>query len=538
MVGLQSRRLLLGLAAMVAVWSLGVASSVAQTAPVITSAPPALGTVGNGYLHQFQVSPQTPEPTFSVTSGSLPPGVSLSPDGFLTGVPTSAGVFGPTTVCATNSVSPTACQTFTITVLKRSPGLLEAPSPGGPVGTTVRDTVSLVGGYLPTGSVTFRLFSDPACTGEVFSSTNAVDANGTATSDDFTPTQPGTYTWTASYSGDANNNPAASTCAAGNRVTITGGTSTTTPSTSTSTTSPTSTTSTSPTTSTTIMPATTTSAATTTTSTSTSTTSTTTPPTGTTSSTSSSSTTSTSTSTTSTSTSTTTPTSTTAPPAPTTSAPVTTTIAPVTTTTSTTLAPVTTTTPTTVPTTTSTSAPPVTSTTATPATTVTTPTTTTPPAPGPPTIQASPQQVNPGQSVTVAGTGFPPDTPVVAELFSDPVVLGSTATDAAGAFRLVVTVPTTTSPGLHTLRVRTADGTLAAETTLAVTGLTVAAVVSPVVTGGGSLSRTGGDLTGPGRLALGLVVAGFVLVALSWRERSATLPARRPQWPGGRRRWP
>ncbi len=79
--GLHGRRLLLGLAAMVGLWSFGVAPSLAQTGPVITSAPPAVGTVGNGYLHQFQVSPQMPEPTFSVTSGSLPPGVSLSPDG-------------------------------------------------------------------------------------------------------------------------------------------------------------------------------------------------------------------------------------------------------------------------------------------------------------------------------------------------------------------------------------------------------------------------------------------------------------------------
>lgn len=146
--------------------------------------------------------------------------------------------------------------------------------------------------------------------------------------------------------------------------------------------------------------------------------------------------------------------------------------------------------------------------------------------------------MNPGQSVAVTGTGFPPQTPVDAELFSDPVVLGATATDANGALRLVVTIPTDASPGLHTLRVRTADGAVAADTTLAVTGLTAAAVVPPVVTGGGSLSRTGGDLTGPGRLALGLVAAGFGLVGLSWRERSATLPARRPQWPGGRRRWP
>jgi hypothetical protein len=45
----------------------------------------------------------------------------------------------------------------------------------------------------------------------VFSSTTPLVA-GTATSADFTPTAPGTYLWTASYSGDVNNNPASSPC--------------------------------------------------------------------------------------------------------------------------------------------------------------------------------------------------------------------------------------------------------------------------------------------------------------------------------------
>jgi hypothetical protein len=139
--------------------------------------------------------------------------------------------------------------------------------------------------------------------------------------------------------------------------------------------------------------------------------------------------------------------------------------------------------------------------------------------------------------VTITGTGFPPGAPVIAELFSDPVTLGSGAADANGAFRLAVTIPLDTSPGLHTLRVRTADGSVSADTTIAVTG--PGAANRPFVAAGdGSLSRTGSEVIGPARLAFGLVVIGFVLVGMSWKERSATAPhARPPEWRGGRRRW-
>ncbi|MGH9265794.1 MAG: hypothetical protein ACRD1D_13985, partial [Acidimicrobiales bacterium] len=117
-------------------------------------------------------------------------------------------------------------------------------------------------------------------------------------------------------------------------------------------------------------------------------------------------------------------------------------------------------------------------------------------------MQVSPPEAAPGDAVTVTGGGFPPATPVQAELFSDPVLLGTTTTDPGGAFSLVVTIPLDTSPGLHTLRVRVVGGTVQAETTITVT---VPVRVAQQATAGAILSRTGAEVTGPARLAVTLV---------------------------------
>lgn len=105
------------------------------------------------------------------------------------------------------------CLTFT--VAKATPTITTQASAGGPVGTSVTDTATVSGGAGPTGTVTFRLFSDADCTAQVFTSTNAL-SGGTATSGSFTPANPGTYRWTAVYNGDANNDTATSACNAPN----------------------------------------------------------------------------------------------------------------------------------------------------------------------------------------------------------------------------------------------------------------------------------------------------------------------------------
>ncbi|MGD0247385.1 MAG: hypothetical protein ABSB59_44665 [Streptosporangiaceae bacterium] len=110
-------------------------------------------------------------------------------------------------------ISPLASPTFSTT-----------PTPGGPVGALVLDTAALLGGSSPTGTITFNLYGPSAtanCSGTpVDTETVTVTGNGGySTPAGATPSQAGTYWWTASYSGDARNNPAASGCGA-EQVTI------------------------------------------------------------------------------------------------------------------------------------------------------------------------------------------------------------------------------------------------------------------------------------------------------------------------------
>ncbi|MCA1656387.1 MAG: Ig-like domain repeat protein, partial [Actinobacteria bacterium] len=76
------------------------------------------------------------------------------------------------------------------------------------MGKTITDTATLGpapgGAPVPTGTVTFNLYSDAACMTLVTTSTGTLNAAGTASSMPFTAAVPGTYRFTASYSGDAN----------------------------------------------------------------------------------------------------------------------------------------------------------------------------------------------------------------------------------------------------------------------------------------------------------------------------------------------
>ncbi|MEO8847684.1 MAG: FG-GAP-like repeat-containing protein [Casimicrobiaceae bacterium] len=72
------------------------------------------GAIGNAYRYTL-VAAGTPDPRFSVTSGTLPPGISLAPDGLLSGTPTDGGTYVGT-VTAANGVSPEAQQPFSITI--------------------------------------------------------------------------------------------------------------------------------------------------------------------------------------------------------------------------------------------------------------------------------------------------------------------------------------------------------------------------------------------------------------------------------------
>lgn len=93
-----------------------------STAPTISTATPQAGTVGVVYSYTYAAAGSTPI-TFSVTSGVLPNGLSLSASGVISGIPTLAGTYTGI-VTASNGTQPDATQNFSITVVT-----LTSPTP-------------------------------------------------------------------------------------------------------------------------------------------------------------------------------------------------------------------------------------------------------------------------------------------------------------------------------------------------------------------------------------------------------------------------
>ena len=88
-------------------------------------------------------------------------------------------------------------------------------TPGGTVvvgsGGELTDSATLTCGYNETGTITFTLYA-PNGTTVVDTETVTVNGNGSySTPSGYLPTAAGTYQWVASYRGDRNNNPVAST---------------------------------------------------------------------------------------------------------------------------------------------------------------------------------------------------------------------------------------------------------------------------------------------------------------------------------------
>jgi hypothetical protein len=97
---------------------------------------------------------------------------------------------------------------------KASPGMFGTASSNTTVGYTVFDHTNLSGGASPTGTITFRLYApgDTSCSAPVFTTSVPVSGTGSDDSSRYTTARAGTYQWTATYNGDANNNPVATAC--------------------------------------------------------------------------------------------------------------------------------------------------------------------------------------------------------------------------------------------------------------------------------------------------------------------------------------
>jgi PKD repeat protein len=103
-------------------------------------------------------------------------------------------------------------------ISKGTPGITALVSTfAGTVGQPISDTATLTaasGSAAPTGSVTFRLYGpgDSTCSGAPVGTFTAALSGASATSATYSPTAVGTYQYTATYNGDANNNSVATAC--------------------------------------------------------------------------------------------------------------------------------------------------------------------------------------------------------------------------------------------------------------------------------------------------------------------------------------
>src|SRR5262249_11688183 len=95
-----------------------------------------------------------------------------------------------------------------------TPALATTVTGAGRVGEPVSAHAALSAGASPTGTITFKVYGDAACATPLATSTANVAGNGDSGAAPFTPAQPGTYRWTASYGGDGDNDTAEAPCGA------------------------------------------------------------------------------------------------------------------------------------------------------------------------------------------------------------------------------------------------------------------------------------------------------------------------------------
>jgi len=109
------------------------------------------GTVGESYSQSISASGGTPPYTWSLATGSLPPGLSLNAsNGSIAGTPSSADTFN-LTIQVKDATSATATQAFTVTITPATPKLTITTTslPNGTVGTSYSQSISASGGTPP-----------------------------------------------------------------------------------------------------------------------------------------------------------------------------------------------------------------------------------------------------------------------------------------------------------------------------------------------------------------------------------------------------
>ena len=128
----------------------GTMAYTVRICPVISVTPASLpgAIAGTPYSQTLGGSGGTAPYSFAVTSGSLPPGTSLSAAGVLSGTPTAAGTFN-FAATATDANGCTGSQSYSITVTCPAIALAPASLPGATGGASYSQTITASGGTAP-----------------------------------------------------------------------------------------------------------------------------------------------------------------------------------------------------------------------------------------------------------------------------------------------------------------------------------------------------------------------------------------------------
>lgn len=142
---------------------------------VVTNTSFADGTVGLAYYQQLNSNGGVAPVTWSLASGSLPAGLSLSTDGIISGTPTTIGL-STFTALATDAGSATASKELTIQV-NYAPVVVTTPGlPSCTVGSAYSKSLNATGG---TGSFTWAISGGALPTGLSLSSSGVISGTPT-----------------------------------------------------------------------------------------------------------------------------------------------------------------------------------------------------------------------------------------------------------------------------------------------------------------------------------------------------------------------
>lgn len=132
--------------------SLNYTVTVAKNNPNLIISPPTLpnGIVGINYSQTITASGDLPPYLFTVTAGTLPPGLTLLSNGQLAGVPIAAGNFA-FTLMAVSLRQSSGSQTYAINILNNSQAITTLPPqlPDGALGVTYNQVITAIGGQAP-----------------------------------------------------------------------------------------------------------------------------------------------------------------------------------------------------------------------------------------------------------------------------------------------------------------------------------------------------------------------------------------------------